>query len=171
MNRIIYKRLLSTKHNNFTNLFPKCAICVHYSEPYCLKSHESNTLNFINNKQIYDLAVNSRNNLNKCGNNGKNYEFIGPHFAIQKEKYLTIGIFMGLVTGATNIIYPLFTFIPATMSFLSCLFYFAESFVQKEMEKEEKLRIKLFKENEKNNLGDQKINNQPIQIHEYITTC
>lgn len=163
MNRIIYKRLFST-----TNTFPKCVNCIHYSQTYCFKSPETNKLNFINNKKIYDLAIDSRNNSNKCGNYGKYYEFAGTSLALEKEKYLTISIFMGLVTGATNIICPLFTFMPAVMSLLSGVIYIGESLLNKEMEKEEELRIKLFKEEE--NKKNQK-HEETTQVPEYITSC
>lgn len=164
MNRIIYKRLFST-----TNTFPKCVNCIHYSQTYCFKSPETNKLNFINNKKIYDLAIDSRNNSNKCGNYGKYYEFVGTNFAAEKEKYLTLCIFMGLVSGATNIICPPFTFMPAVMSVISGIFYIGESLLNNEMKKEEELRIKLFKEEEENKKKQK--NEENIQVPEYITSC
>jgi hypothetical protein len=140
--------------------------CVHYSQTYCFKSPETNKLNFINNNKKYDLAIDNRNDSTRCGNNGKFYEFIGPYIAIKKEKYLTTCIFMGLVSGVTNIISPSFTGIPALTSVLFGIFYIGKSWSHKTLEKEEELRIKIYKENEEN-----KKNDENPQVHEYTTSC
>ena len=163
MNRIIYKRLLST-----TNTIPKCMNCIHYTQSVCFKSPKSDVRNFINNDTIYELAVDSRNDINRCGNNGRFYEFSGPTFANESEKYLTICIFTGMLSGASSItcVTPstaIIPFIPGFISFLSAAFYIRDHFIYKEMLEKETQRLALIEKNKTDKSGQ--------KHEEYTTIC
>ena len=143
MNRFMYLSKRNFSMIGIKSLYPKCINCINFKKEdrSCKKFVTSG--NYIDYNSINELADNVRNDNTKCGESGNLFD-IGKE-KLEKDNMQVLNIFCvwTLATGILAFVTHKFIviFIPASISFITGVIYFVDSYDCNKKINTEKKRI------------------------------
>ena len=148
MNRFMYLSKRNFSMLGIKSLYTKCINCINFKKEdrSCKKFVTSG--NYIDYNSINELADNVRNDNTKCGESGNLFD-IGKE-KLEKDNMQVLNIFCGwtLATGILAFVTHKFIviFIPASISFITGVIYFVDSYDCNKKINTEKKRLENFKQ-------------------------